>query len=140
MVSLRIAGYTRTTEVFDESNQMWHSNLIGNMTDRIRGFSTITTDQEVFLLGGFSDLQDDYTKNIWKWISGHPKFDVVGQLLQIRMNSASVLYQRRIYTVGGLDNLNNEYFDIDSESSASLKTMTTPQIFSQLFPRVSLQC
>jgi len=140
MVSFRIAGYTRSTEVFDVENQVWHSNLIGNMTDRIRGFSTIATDDEIYLLGGFSDIQDDYTKNIWKWVSGHPKFEVAGQLLQIRMNSASVLEKGKIYTIGGLDNLRAEFFDIDAEVSTSLNSITTPQIFSQLIPRAFLQC
>ena len=68
------------------------------------------------------------------------QFDVVGKLLQTRMNSASVLDQNRIYTIGGLDNLNNEYFDLETKNSDSMKTMSTPQIFSQLIPLASTQC
>jgi N-acetylneuraminic acid mutarotase len=140
MVLFRIAGYTRSTEVFDIENQVWHSNLIGKMTDNIRGFSTITTGDSIYLLGGFSDIQRDYTKNIWKWVSGQPTFQIVGQLLQTRMNSASVIEKGKIYTIGGLDNLKAELFDTDADVSSSLNSMTSPQIFSQLIPRAFLQC
>ena len=140
MVSFRIAGYTRSTEVFDIENQVWHSNLIENMTDNIRGFSTVTTEDAIFLLGGFSDIQRDYTKNIWKWVIGQTTFVVAGQLLEIRMNSASILEKEKIYTIGGLDRLKAEYFEIDANVSTSLKSMTSPQIFSQLIPRAFLQC
>jgi N-acetylneuraminic acid mutarotase len=140
MVLFRIAGYTRSTEVFDIENQVWHSNLIGKMTDNIRGFCTITTGDSIYLLGGFSDIQRDYTKNIWKWVSGQPTFQIVGQLLQTRMNSASVIENGKIYTIGGLDNLKAELFDTDADVSSSLNSMTSPQIFSQLIPRAFLQC
>lgn len=140
MVLFRIAGYTRSTEVFDIENQVWHSNLIGKMTDNIRGFCTITTGDSIYLLGGFSDIQRDYTKNIWKWVSGQSTFQIVGQLLQTRMNSASVIEKGKIYTIGGLDNLKAELFDTDADVSSSLNSMTSPQIFSQLIPRAFLQC
>jgi hypothetical protein len=56
-----------------------------------KSFTTIQTEGTIFLFGGYSDLVQEYTHRIWKYLPETHSWTIEGNMLVNRMNFASAL-------------------------------------------------
>jgi len=57
----------------------------------VKSFTTIQKDGTIFLFGGYSDLVQEYTHRIWKYLPESHSWTIEGNMLVNRMNFASAL-------------------------------------------------
>ncbi|CBY36092.1 unnamed protein product [Oikopleura dioica] len=103
-------------------------------------FTTIQKDGTIFLFGGYSDLVQEYTHRIWKYLPESHSWTIEGNMLVNRMNFASALVNGNVFSVGGFYELNHESYDFETGLSTALDTTLESKLFVELVPFSFLGC
>ncbi|CBY23554.1 unnamed protein product [Oikopleura dioica] len=103
-------------------------------------FTTIQKDGTIFLFGGYSDLVQEYTDRIWKYLPESHSWTIEGNMLVNRMNFASALVNGNVFSVGGFYELNHESYDFEIGLSTALDTTLESKLFVELVPFSFLGC